>query len=98
MRFKLIFTNEADSQLRQLEKSPALKAECKAVKKTLGLMETNLYHPCLNTHKYFSLKGPDGEEIFEAYAQSKRPNPYRIFWFYGHKKRQITIIAILPHP
>lgn len=98
MKFQMKFTNEADSQLQELEQNTALKAECKAVKKTLGLMEINLLHPSLKTHKYFSLKGPKGEEVFEAYAQGDRPNPYRIFWLYGPQKGQITIIAIVPHP
>ncbi len=66
--------------------------------KTLGLMETNLRHPSLNTHKYESLSGPKGEEVFEAYVESKTPAAFRIFWHYGLGREIITILAITPHP
>ncbi len=51
----------------------------KAVRKTLGYLEINPRHPSLNTHKYSSFKGPNGEEIFEAYAENNTPAAYRIF-------------------
>ena len=38
------------------------------------------------------------EEIFEAYAENKTPAAWRIFWYYGPNKKQITILAITPHP
>jgi len=61
-------------------------------------METNLRHPSLNTHEFISLKGPREEKVFEAYAQQKTSGAYRIFWYYGPKERQLTIVAIVPHP
>ena len=97
MNFRLRFTEEAKSNLEQLSKDRSKQAVLKAVRKTLGLMETNLKHPGLKTHKYQSIKGPRGEEIFEAYAQNQTPNAYRIFWYYGPEKNQISIVAIVPH-
>ena len=38
------------------------------------------------------------EPVFEAYAENQTPGAYRIFWCYGPDKKQITIIAITPHP
>ena len=70
----------------------------KAVRKALFLLETNPRHPGLNTHKFSSLTGPRGEEIFEAYAENNTPGAYRIFWHYGPDNNVITIIAITPHP
>ena len=61
-------------------------------------MEVNLRHPSLNTHEYHNLKGPKGEKIFEAYAQQKTPDAYRIFWYYGPNKNMISILATIPHP
>jgi hypothetical protein len=66
--------------------------------KALAYLETNPRHPSLKTHKYTAFTGPNGEEIFEAYAENKNPAAYRIFWHYGPKKKQITTIAITPHP
>jgi len=44
------------------------------------------------------LKGPNGEKVFEAYAEQKTPAAYRVFWFYGPSRGKITIFAITPHP
>jgi hypothetical protein len=98
MKFKLKYTISSDLQLSGLENSPDKAAECKAVKKALGLMETNLSHKSLCTHKYDSLSGPNGEEVFEAYAENNTPGAYRIFWYYGPSRGMITILAITPHP
>ncbi len=96
--FRLEFTTEAVLQLKNLEKNLALKKRHKAVLKALAYLETNPKHPSLNTHKYSSLKGNNGEEIFEAYAENNTPSAYRIFWHYGPNKNFITIVAIVPHP
>lgn len=98
MIFELIFTEKADSQLDTLESFKDKKNALKAVKKTLGLMETDLRHPSLQTHEYSDLEGANGEKVFESYAQNRTPGAYRIFWHYGPKKGQITIVAIVPHP
>ncbi|MFM8454857.1 MAG: hypothetical protein ACKOAD_07900 [Gammaproteobacteria bacterium] len=98
MPFNLFFTEKADASLTNLEQNPALVKRLKAVRKTLGYLETNPRHPSLNTHKYSSIKGPNGEEIFEAYAENNTPGAYRIFWYYGPNKDEITILTISPHP
>ena len=94
----LVFTPQADSDLKELENDPSRKHVLKAVRKALGFMETNLRHPSLNTHEFKSLAGPKGEKVFEAYIQQRTPSAYRVFWYYGPGKSQITIVAITPHP
>ena len=98
MSFTLKFTAQAEADLKSLEDDNNLLKRLKAVRKALGYLETNPRHPGLGTHKYVSLSGPRGEDVFEAYAENKTPAAYRIFWFYGPEKREITIIAITPHP
>jgi hypothetical protein len=98
VRFKLKFTDEAMAQLQALERDSGLAKRLKAVRKALGYLEANPRHPALNTHKFSSLRGPSGEEVFEAYAENKTPSAYRIFWHYGPGKSAITIAAIVPHP
>ena len=44
------------------------------------------------------LEGPNGEKVFEAYAGQDTPAAYRIFFFYGHHKGEIVIVAVTPHP
>lgn len=96
--FKLQFTTTAKTQLELLQKNNSLKKRLKSVLKALAYLETNPRHPGLNTHKYTAFTGPKNEKVFEAYAENKTPAAYRIFWYYGSEKKQITIIAITPHP
>ena len=98
MPFSLKFTKEADGNLCALESDKGLAKRLKAVRKALGYLELDPRHSSLNTHKYSSIVGPNGEEVFEAYAENNTPAAYRIFWHYGPNKNEITIIAITPHP
>jgi hypothetical protein len=98
MKFELIFTEHANEQLDELEVARDKKSVLKAVNKILGFMEANLRHPSLHTHKYDEMVGPNGEDVFESYAQNRTPGAYRIFWHYGPGKKKITILEICPHP
>lgn len=98
MHFRLLFQPEAEAQLLHLRRSPDLAARLKAVNKCLGFLQVNPRHPGLNTHKFSDLRGPKGEEVFEAYAQNKTPGAYRVFWYYGPDKGELTVLAITPHP
>ena len=96
--FKLLFTTQASQDFDYLASEPSLLKRFKAVRKALGYLESNPRHPGLNTHKFSSLQGPYGKEVFEAYVENNTPTAYRIFWCYGPDKKHITIIAITPHP
>lgn len=98
MHFKLIPTEEAARNLEELERNSTFAIQCKAVKKALGYMETNLKHPGLNTHKHSGLSQQHKFDVFESYAQNNTPGAYRIFWRYGPKKGEITVLAIVRHP
>jgi hypothetical protein len=96
--FEILLTNTAFSQLESLRADRSLAARLKAVEKTLELLEQNPRHPGLKTHEFTSLKGPQEEKVFTAYAQQNTPSAYRVFWYYGPGRKQITVIAITPHP
>jgi hypothetical protein len=96
--FKLSFTSEGRDNLQTLRNNPALSKRRKAVESALGKLQANPRYPSLNTHKFDSLIGPNGEDVFEAYAENNTPGAYRIFWVYGPGKDIITVIAITPHP
>jgi len=105
MTRKINLSERADAELTELENNPRLAGLFKQVVKTLALLETNTKHPGLRTHKFSSMMGADGEEVFEAYVQNNTPGAYRIFWHYGPdeiagKKRLpvISILAITSHP
>jgi hypothetical protein len=94
---KLEFSEEAKLTLEELKEDKSKKGVLKQVRKSLGLMETNLKHPSLNTHKFDGMESPLGD-VFESYVQNNTPGAYRIFWVYGPGKGQIYIISITPHP
>src|SRR5215210_1651372 len=102
MNRELLLVPAAQESLRELARKPTL---LKQMRKTLALLETNLRHPSLNTHKFRSLQGPKGEEVFEAYVQNQTPGAYRVFFYYGPDRIEagrrvpvLTIVAIMPHP
>ncbi len=96
MEFQLQYSTKARDVLSNLKHIDPKKH--KKALKTLGLMQTNLRHPSLKSHKYLSLSGPKGEEIFEAYIENKTSAAFRVFWYYGPNKSIITIYSITPHP
>jgi hypothetical protein len=98
MPFFIDMTVRARAELAALEHNPAQIKRLKAVRKALFLLETNPRHPGLNTHKFSSMTGIKGEEIFEAYAENNTPGAWRVFWHYGPGKDVITVIAITAHP
>lgn len=94
---------EAAAQGRQAQgKTKSSKPEglFRQVNKSLRFLRENPRHPGLRSHEYHSLTHPfdkDGK-VWECYAQNQTPGAYRIFWCYGPKKNEITVIAITPHP
>jgi hypothetical protein len=94
---------QASLQARQKDKKiKASKAEglFKQVHDCIQKLLSNPRHSGLHTHKYDSLEHPynPGDPVCEAYAQNRTPGAYRVFWCYRPGKREITIIAITPHP
>lgn len=98
MAFILEYSSTAARHLMTLKTDSAKNRALKDVIKALRYMESNLRHPSLNTHEFHTLKGPNGEKVFESYAQQKTPGAYLIFWHYGPGKNIISILAIIPHP
>jgi hypothetical protein len=104
--YELIWTEKAEADFLRLreevggKKSSRQKGLLSQVVKALKFLRNDPRHPGLNTHPYHSLVHPwsKSEKVFEAYAQNRTPGAYRIFWCYGPKKNEITIIAITPHP
>jgi hypothetical protein len=98
MSYFLTIPQSVKETLRDLKKSGNLQKRYKAVAKSLKYLQENPRHPSLQTHKYSSLSGPDGREVFEAYAEQDTPAAYRIFFYYGSQRGEIVIMAVTPHP
>ena len=95
--FEVLLSDEAFLQLELLRSDRTYAVRVKSVEKTLGLL-ANPRHPGLQTHEFTSLRGPQEEKVFEAYAQQNTPAAYRVFWYYGPNRKQITVVAITAHP
>ncbi len=81
-------------------KSTRQEGRFKQVVKTIRLLSGNPRHPGLQTHEYQAIEHPydKTKKVLEAYAQQRTPGAYRVFWCYGPERRDITIVAIAPHP
>lgn len=99
--------HDLESQVKNIQETSQKKSKSsrqegvfKQVVKTLKFLRENPRHPGLRTHAYSELEHPwsKDEKVFEAYVQNNTPGAYRIFWCYGPKKQEITIISITAHP
>jgi hypothetical protein len=96
--FEIFLTDETKNQLERLKKDKGLEKRYNAVRKAIGFLSENPRHKSLKIHEFTSLIGPKGVKIFEADAEQSTPAAYRIFWYYGPGRNQMTILAITPHP
>lgn len=95
MPHELVYTELAIASLDWLEIHD--KPRAKKVHKTLGLMEVNLRHPGLNSHKMGGMTAPDGRDLFEVYVENNTPGAFRILYCFGPAPNQLTILAITKH-
>lgn len=96
--FRLRFTEEAAKALSELEASPSTATKLKKVKKALGFLSVDPSYPGLRSHKYSSLSGANGEDVWDSYVENNTPSAWRIFWHYGPGPDVITVVSITPHP
>ena len=66
--------------------------------KALGFLSVNPRHNSLATHEISDLSRKHGMKIFQSYLENNTPSAGRLFWTYGPDKRDITILAVEPHP
>lgn len=96
--FKLLFSSDAAETLRVLQSQKQHAVKLKKVRKVLGQLQLDPRYPALNSHKYGSLKGVNGEEVWDSYVENNVSAAWRIFWHYGPAANVITVVSITPHP
>lgn len=97
--FTLLYTPEAQAVLADLAAKQQYATKLKKVRKALYLLQQmRPTYPGLHSHRYESLKGPNGEEVWESYVENRTPSAWRIWWIYGPPEDTITIAFIDPHP
>ena len=95
---QLRFTREAKSVLDDLAAAAQYKTKLAKVRRTLGRIQVDPRHSGLKSHKYESIEGSNGEQIWESYVENRTPSAWRIFWHYGPGQDVITVVIIGPHP
>jgi hypothetical protein len=111
MSFQILWTPEAAAQFQELQQAASAALRQGRKTKQFGLFQQvegcirklsaqGPRHPGVHSPLFSSLSNPlnSEEKVFESYAQNRTPGTYRVFWCYGPKKGQLTVIAITPHP
>jgi hypothetical protein len=66
--------------------------------KAVQHLAANPYHPGLQSHEIAPLTQRFGQKVFESYLENNTPGAGRLFWVYGPDRREITVVALEPHP
>lgn len=98
MAFKLRITRGAQAQFDALASSASDAAKHKKVQRCLARLQQDPRQSSLNSHKYSSMAGANGEDVWDSYVENNTPSAWRVFWHYGPAQGEITVIAITPHP
>jgi hypothetical protein len=107
LSFELRYTTSAAKQFSDVQKKDTAKH--RKVVKCLSKLGEDPKQSGLHSHKYDSMTGPNGEEVWESYVENRTPAAWRVFWSYGPDEdkgvkpdiaviKVITIVAITPHP
>jgi hypothetical protein len=96
--FRLRLSSEAKAVLAELETDASFEQKLRKVRRCLGQVQVNPRHPGLAAHKFRSLTGPSGQEVWEVYVENRTPSAWRVWFWYGPDRDTITILTIGPHP
>ncbi len=95
MPFELDLSDEAEQVIASIARDAA---RLRKVENALARLQANPRHPGLNTHRYQSKSGPNGEPVWEAYVENQTPGAWRIWFWHGTDRETITVLTIGPHP
>jgi len=95
--FRLRFSLEAKTVLLSLQDNATFETKLKRVRVCLKRLEQDPRQASLHAHKYRSLSGPNGEEVWEVYVENNTPSAWRVWYWYGPDRHDISILAIGPH-
>ncbi len=95
--FELRMTAEAELQIEKIMDDTARAGLQKQLKKALGNLSRNPFHPSLSSHPIDAFEKVYKLKVFSSYVQNNTPQAHRILWVYGPKPKQLTILAVIPH-
>jgi hypothetical protein len=84
--------------LKIISQNPAMSGLEYQLKAAITKIAHDPRYKGLNSHKYEFLSERYGKEVWESYVQNNTPSAWRLFWFYGPSKDEITLVLATPHP
>lgn len=66
--------------------------------KALSYLSQDPRHNSLASHEIEPLSQKYKIKIFQSYLENNTPSAGRLFWAYGPGKKDITVLAVEPHP
>jgi hypothetical protein len=66
--------------------------------KAMGYLRNNPRHGSLESHDIEPLSKRVGFKVWESYLENNTSGARRMFWAYGPGRKEITILAVEPHP
>jgi hypothetical protein len=91
--YALRFTNSAANRLKEID-TPDQRPRKKLLRRSLGLLESDPSRPELRSHKYTSVRGANGEDVWESFIGDPAAADWRMFWHYGPEADTITVASI----
>lgn len=93
MGYALRFTRSAANRLKEFD-TPDQKQRLTDLRDSLRLLETDPNRPELRSHKYTSVRGVNGEDVWESFVGDPVATDWRMFWHYGPEADTITVASI----
>lgn len=66
--------------------------------KAMALLANDPAYPGLHSHEIEALSRRYGEKVWQSYLENRNPTAARMYWVYGPRKGEITVIGLEPHP
>ena len=66
--------------------------------KALKLLSQDPFYPSLQTHEIEPLTKRFGQKVWQSYVENNVSRAMRMYWVYGPERKDITVIALEPHP
>ena len=96
--FEIVFSDEALAVLQDLGHKQFSAKQKKVQKALRQLRDFGPSYPALRTHLMQSIRGNNGEPVYQSYVENDTPSAWRIWWQYSESADQIQIVMIGPHP
>lgn len=95
-KFELVITAKVEKAMRSVKSD---KRRSRRIATTLAhLADEGPEYPSLQSHRFDALDKEIGETVWESWVESAVQDAWRVWWYFGPEKGQITVFLLGPHP